>query len=171
MTAIKEVNKGDVLVFKTADNRYKAILCTCIYKEKSPHNFTFAALSIDNHEKPSIDDIRSANFYGIGNIKDTYSQYSTSEREKIWATHPEIKPYSLGSYSLIIWRKDFMKFSENIERIGNLNIVDNLDKNGKSGINASDWNVLVDFFTDNNHKKKLEERDQKPFKIQAIIRE
>lgn len=170
MATIKEINKGDVFTFKDLDNRYKAILCSGCYKKKSPHNFTFAALAFDNKDKPSLEDIYETDFYGIGNIKDDHFQYSPSEREKIWATHPEVKPYSLGSYGLFIWRKDFMKFRDKVELIGNLDIIDNLDKNGRSGVNASDWNFLTDFFT-HKYKIVLEERGQKRFKVRSIIRD
>jgi hypothetical protein len=170
MTPIKELNKGDVLTFKGLDNLYKAILCTSCYKEKNPHNFIFAALTFDDEYKPSLDDIYKTDFYGIGNIKDDYFQYSPYERERIWKTHPEIKPYSLGSYGLIIWSKDFMKFRDKVELVGNIDIVDNLDKNGSGSLNASDWGFLTDFFTD-KYKTILEERGQKTFKLQSIIRD
>ena len=167
---MKEINKGDILTFKGLDNRYKAILCTSTYTDKSPHNFTFAASTFDSEEKPKLDNIREANFYGIGNIKDDHFKYSETERTKIWTTHPEIKPYSLGSYGLIIWRKDFMRFRDKMELVGNVNIVDNLDKNGRGGVNASDWNFLTDFFTD-KYKRILEERGQRTFKIESIVRD
>ena len=170
MATIKEINKGDVLTFKGLDNQYKAILCSSCYKKKSLHNFTFAALTFDNKVKPSLKDIYEAGFYGIGNIKDDHFQYSSSERERIWTIHPEVKPYSLGSYGLLIWRKDFMKFRDNVELVGNVNIIDNLDKNGRGGLNASDWSFLTDFFT-HKYKRVLEERGQKIFKVQSIIRD
>lgn len=100
MTTIKDVHKGDVLTFKGLDNRHKAILCTSCYKEKSPHNFTFAALTFDNECKPHMEDIYETYFYGIGNISDDYFQNSSTERETIWRIHPEIKPYSLGACGL-----------------------------------------------------------------------
>jgi len=170
MTTIKKINKGDILTFKGTDNRYKSILCTSCHREKSPHNFTFAALTFDDFKKPSIEDIYDTKFYGIGNIKDDYFQYSSSEREKIWATHPEIKPYCLGTYGIIIWKKDLMKFKNNVELIGNINIVDNLDKNGRSGLNTSDWNFLTDFFTE-KYKSILQARGQKTFKLRSVIRD
>lgn len=170
MTAIKEIHKGDILTFKSLDNKYKAILCTSCYREKSPYSFTFAALTVDSEEKPKLDNILETNFYGVGNIKDDHFKYSETERTKFWAMHPEIKPYSLGSYGLIIWRKDFIKFRDKVELIDNINIVDNLDKNGRGGMNASDWNFLTDFFTD-KYTRILEERGQRTFKVKSIVRD
>ena len=170
MTTIKEISKGDVLTFKGSDNRHKAILCTSCYKEKSPHNFTFAALTFDSERRPQLEDIYESEFYGIGNIKDDYFEYSSSERKRIWTAHPEIKPYSLGSYGLVIWRKDFMKFRDKVELVGNIDIVDNLDKNGRGSMNSSDWDFLREFFTD-KYKTVLEERGQKTFKLRSIIRD
>jgi len=86
----------------------------------------------------------------------------------MWSIHPEIEPYFLGSYSLIIWRKDFMKFRHNFEAIGNLKIVDNLDKIGRSGMNASGWNTLNQFFVD-NYNLILKDRGQKAFKLKSIL--
>jgi hypothetical protein len=168
---MKEISKGDILTFKGLDNRYKAILCTSCYRDKSPYNFTFAALTFDSEEKPKIDNILETNFYGVGNIKDNYFKYSETERAKIWTTHPEIKPYSLGSYGLVIWRKDFMKFRDKMEFIGNINIVDNLDKNGGGAVNASEWNALTGIFTDKYQRILKEERGQRTFKVQSIVRD
>lgn len=168
---IKEINQGDVLTFLGVDDRYKAILCTSAYKIKSPQIYHFAALTVDKLERPSIEDIRSSEFFGVGNSRDEHFAYSNKELQKIWTIHPEIKPSFLGSYALIVWRKDFMKIRANFEILGNLNIVSNLDKNGNGGLNASNWNVLRDFFT-NSYRNKLEERGQnKTFKVEAIIRD
>jgi hypothetical protein len=171
MNHIKEINQGDVLTFLGVDKKYKVILCTSTYKIKSPHTYHFAALTVDKLDRPTVEDIRSSEFFGVGNSGDKYFKYSEKELEKMWTIHPEIKPYFLGSYMLIIWRKDFMQFRDNFEVIGNLDIVDNLDKNGSGGLNASSWNVLRDFFTD-TYRDKLEERRQNnTFKVEAIIRD
>lgn len=168
MELIKDVNQGDVLTFKANDGKYKAILCTSTYKERSPFNYTFAALSYDAFERPKLDDIRESYFYGKGNIKDDHFRYSDAQREKIWIVHPEIRPYSVGGYGLIIWRKDFMKFRDKIEFVGNLKIVNHLDKNGSGGMNASGWSVLGDFFVD-RYKSVLEGRGQTTYKVEAIV--
>lgn len=169
MNKIKDINKGDVIAFKADDQKYKALLCTSTHKEKRPQNFTFAALTVDQEELPSLTNIQESFFYGIGNRKDGYFKYSEPELEKIWTIHPEIKPYFLGSYGLTIWRKDFMKFRNNIEYIGHLNIIDNLDKNGSGSVNASDWDFIKDFFNE-KYKSILADRGQKLFKTIAIIR-
>lgn len=167
---IKDLNKGDVIAFKAGDQRYKALLCTSTFKEKSPQNFTFAVLNVDQEELPSLTDIQESLFYGIGNRKDHYFKYSEPELEKMWSNHPEIRPYFLGSYGLIIWRKDFMKFRDVLEYVGQLNIIYNLDKNGNGSVNASDWAFLEDFFNE-KYKRTLTNRGQKLFKTSAIIKE
>jgi hypothetical protein len=170
MRKIKDVNQGDLLTFKAADDRYKTFLCTSTYKEKSPQNFTFAALTYDSLDKPTIESIYESEFYGIGNRKSDHFKYSDKELQRMWTIHPEIKPYDLGSYGLIIWRKDLMKFRDNFELIGNIKIVDHLDKNGSGGMNASDWNLLQEFFNE-KFKAVLPERGQTAFKVKAILRD
>lgn len=170
MKKIIDINQGDLLTFKSTDERYKVLLCTSTFKDKSPHNFSFAALTYNNENKPTVEDILHSDFWGIGNTKNAYFKYSDIELNKMWSIHPETKPYILGSFGLIIWWKDFMKFKDNFEIIGNLKIVDNLDKNGNGGMNASDWNFIKDFFT-NKINSVLLDRGQKTFKIKAIIKD
>ena len=168
MNKIRTINQGDILLFKANDDRYKAILCTGTYKERSPHHFTFAAKTINAKEKPSLNEILSAGFFGIGNRKADFFNYLDEEVRKMWHIHPEIAPYHLGSYGLTIWRKDFMKFRQNLELAGHIEIVNHLDKNGDSGVNASSWDFLKNFFTD--FENILSKRDQKVFKLEAIIK-
>ncbi|NTS42889.1 hypothetical protein HRG84_18520 [Flavisolibacter sp. BT320] len=170
MQKIRDVNQGDILTFKAADGKYKALLCTSTYKERSPQNFTFAALTYDRIEKPTIESIYESGFYGIGNKKSDYFKYSDNELQRMWTIHPEIKPYFLGSYRLTIWRKDFMKFRGNFELIGCLKVVDQVDKHGSGGMNASDWNFLQEFFNE-KFKSFLPDKGQTTFKVKAILRE
>jgi hypothetical protein len=169
MQKIRDVNQGDILTFKAADGRHKALLCTSTYKEKSPQSFTFAALTYDAVEKPTAEAILEVEFFGIGNRRNDYFKYADDELDKMWTLHPEVKPYYLGSYGLIIWRKDFMKFRDNFEYVGNISIVDHLDKNGSGGMNASDWNLLQDFFNE-KFKTVLPDREQTAFKVKAVLR-
>ena len=170
MNKIKDINKGDIIAFKANDKRFKALLCTGTFKERSPLYFNFAALTVDQQDVPSLTDIHDSFFYGIGNRKDDYFEYSEPELQKMWTIHPNIQPYFLGSYTLTIWRKDFMKFRDNMEYIGRLNIIDNLDKNGNGSVNASNLDFLKDFFNE-KHKSLLKERGQELFRIIAIIRD
>ncbi len=168
MAKIKGINQGDLLTFRTNDNKYKVLLCTSTKKDKSPQNFTFAALTYNDLDKPTITDILNSEFLGIGNTKNEYFNYSDKELNKMWSIHPEIKPYFLASYGFVIWRKDFMKFRDNFECLENLRIVDNLDKIGNGSMNASDWNYLISFFSD-NFISVLKNRGQKLFKLKSII--
>jgi hypothetical protein len=169
MHKIRVVNQGDVLTFKVAGGRHKALLCTSTYKERSPQNFTFAALTYDSVDEPTVESICESEFYGIGNRKSDYFKYSDSELRRIWTIHPEIKPYDLGSYGLIIWRKDFMKFRDNFKLVGNIDIIDHLDKNGSGGINASDWSFLQSFFNE-KFETFFPDKGQRVFKVKAILR-
>lgn len=169
MNKIKDINQGDLLTFLTDDGRYKVIICTSVYKEKSPQNFTFAATSIEQTNLPTIDEVIEHMFFGIGNIKANFFKYPEEETNKMWNEHPEIKPYQLGSYGLIIWRKDFMKFRDNFNRIGNINLIDNLDKNGNGSLNVSDWEFLKSIFNQ-NLQELLHDKGQKQFKVKAIIK-
>lgn len=168
MQKIKDVNQGDLLTFKGSDNKYKVLLCTSTYKDRSPQNFTFAALTYDSLSKPTISNLIDTEFFGIGNTKNDYIKYSEVELGKMWTLHPEIKPYFLGSYGIVVWRKDFMKFRDNFEFIGSLKIVNNLDKNGNGSMNASGWTFLDQFFR-NNYILVLSNRGQKPFKLKSIL--
>ncbi len=168
MPKITDINQGDLLTFRATDNKYKVLLCTSTYKDKSSKNFTFAALTYDSLDKPTIANILDTEFLGIGNTKNDYFKYSEIELNKMWNIHPETKPYFLGSYGLIIWRKDFMKFRDNFEIIGNVKIVDNLDKNGNGSMNASGLTFLNQFFSD-NYISVLSNRGQKPYKLKSIL--
>ncbi len=106
-----DIVHGDLISFKASDGNYKVLLCTSAFKDKSPHYFTFAALSYSSSIKPDISNILSSEFLGIGNTRNDLFKYPEAQLEKMWANHPEIKPCFLGSYDLIIWRKYFMKMS------------------------------------------------------------
>ena len=168
MQRITDIYQSDLLTFKALDNKYKVLLCTSTYKVKSPQNFTFAVLTSDSLDKPTISNILDNNFLGIGNTTNDYFKYPNKQLNKMWTFHPEIKPYFLGSYGLLIWRKDFIKFRDNLELIGNLKIVDNLDKNGNGSMNASDWTFLNQFLC-GNCTLVLSNRGQKPFKLRSIL--
>lgn len=169
MSKIKDINQGDVLTFSADDGKYKALICTSVSKEKRPQYFTFTATTVDQERLPSINDVTENDFYGVGNIKADFFKYSEEEINNMWNQHPEIEPYHLGSYGLVIWQKDFMKFRDNFSLIGNLKLVDNLDKNGNGNMNSSDWVFLKDFFNQ-KFKNVLVERGQKQFKVKAIIK-
>ncbi|MFY7788277.1 MAG: hypothetical protein ACOVQA_10425 [Thermoflexibacteraceae bacterium] len=168
MNTIKDIKKGDFFTFVGNDNKYKGLFCTSCHKEKSPFYFIFAALTYDDIQKPTLEDFINCNFFGTAHSKKNPFKYSDKALEQMWNNHPEIKPYHIGSYWFIIWRKDFLKFRNNFEFVGNLNIVDNLDKNGNSGVNASSWDFLTDFFSE-KYKTVLDYRGQTTFKVKSII--
>lgn len=168
MIKIDDINQGDVLSFKANDGNYKALLCTSSNKVKSPHSFTFAALTIDSKEKPGIAQILESSFWGTGLVKNEHYAYSNKALQHMWACHPEIEPCFLGSYGLLIWRKDWIKFSAHVEWITHLNIVEHLDKNGNGSMNASDWNFIKDFFS-GNINTIMTNRGQKMFQVKAIL--
>jgi hypothetical protein len=168
MEKIKSIEQGDLLAFKTVDGNYKVIICTETNK-KSPQNFTFIALTYNDSKCPNEIEIRKESFWGCGTSKANYFKYSLEEQEKMWAFHPEIKPFLIGSYNLIIWRKDFLKFRDNVLKIGNLNIVNNIDKNGNYGINVSSWQSLNNFFT-LQIETIFNDIGQKTFKLESIIK-
>ncbi|WP_418360286.1 hypothetical protein [Sphingobacterium detergens] len=170
MLKITNINQGDLLTFKAADNKFKVLLCTSTSKDKSPQFFIFAALTYDSFDKPTTSNINDIEFFGIGNRKCDYFKYSDDELKKMWSIHPETEPYFLGSYGFFIFRKDFMKFRDNFEVIGTLNIIDYLDKNGNGGMNISHWESIKDFFANRINSVMLD-RGQKTFKIGAIIKD
>ncbi|WP_114940506.1 hypothetical protein [Mucilaginibacter endophyticus] len=162
------MTQGDVLTFLAADNRYKMIICTSIYNEKSPHNYTFAALTYNSEKIPTVVDAVEDDFWGVANIRNDIFKYSNSELENMWMIHPEIKRCQLGSYGFIIWRKDYLKFKDKMMLIGNLKIINNLDKNGNGGVNASSWSFLQGFFN-NEVSSVLKYKSQKMFKVRSIL--
>jgi hypothetical protein len=62
-----------------------------------------------------------------------------------------------------------MKFRENFEKIGNLNVIDNLDKNGNGGVNASDMTFLINLFTKDTDGF-FKNKGQKRFMVKAIVK-
>ncbi|CAM3732422.1 hypothetical protein [Flavobacterium chungbukense] len=170
MTKIKDINQGDLLTFVNANNNYNIILCTNTNKTISPHNYTFCLLDYNDIQKPTIEQILSLNFFGVGNMtKTNHYNYSEEDLKNMWECHPEIKPCLLGTYSLIIWRKDFMTFRDNLEFISNLDILPNLNKNGNGAVNASSWGFLKEFFND-KIITIMNERNQEKFKLKAMIK-
>jgi hypothetical protein len=167
---IKDINQGDCLTFKTSDNRYKVIFCTSTYKEKSPQTFTFAPTTFDKDLKPNLGDISDTEFYGKGNSKNEFFKYSDKELEKMWTFHPNNKPYFLGTYGILILRKEFMKMRENFELLGNLLIVDNLDKNGSGSFYPGNIDNLDNFLT-KDLELLMEQRGQYKFKFRAILKD
>jgi hypothetical protein len=170
MQKISDINQGDIIIFKAADNNFKVLICTSVYLDKSPQYFTFAALTYDRKEKPTRQDILSECFFGTVTKTNDLFNYTDLQLEKMWRLYSDLKPNVLGSYGFIIWRKDLMKFRDNLEILTNVQIVDNLDKNGNGSLNASDWNFLQVFF---NQKIKsiLVDRGQQTYKISAIIKD
>lgn len=169
MKKITQIQQGDFLTFKATDGNFRLLFCTSVYKETSPHYFTFAATNYSHTNKPSTESIIDTKFYGIGNRRDEYFKYPNDQLINMWSIHPEIKPNFLGSYGLTIWRKEFMSFRDNFELIGNFDIVTNLDKNGSGSMNASDMAVLNKFFV-GNIKDLMEQRGQHLFQTKAILR-
>lgn len=170
MAKIKDIKQGDLLTFITAENKFRILLCTSANKEKSPQNFTFCVLDYNEAQKPAFEDIENLNFFGVGNMtKKNHYNYSEQELEKMWFFHPETKPCLLGSFSFIIWRKDFMNCRENFDFIGNLDILPNIDKNGNGGLNASDWFFLQNFF-DEKFNNLMRQESQNLFKLKAITK-
>lgn len=171
MEQIKDIHKGDLLTFKDVSGKYKVLLCMSTNKNKSPHTFTFCALTIDTIEKPTVAAVKASSFFGVGNsTKTNFYKHSEEEVEKMWAIEPEIKPYFLGCYNFIIWKKDFMKFRDHFEFIGNLKIVTYIDKNGNGAVNASSW-VYLKNLVNEKLTEMMSEKDQKIFKLKAILKE
>ena len=62
MLKITDINQGDLLTFKAADNKFKVLLCTSTRKDKSLQYFTFAALTHDSFDKPTTSIINNIEF-------------------------------------------------------------------------------------------------------------
>ncbi|WP_269235198.1 hypothetical protein [Flavobacterium flavigenum] len=171
MRKIKDIKQGDLFTFIAADSRYKLLLCTNIYSHKSPHYFSFCALNYDEIEKPTIEIIEYCDFFGVANAtKNNFYNHSDEELEIMWSFHPEIKPYLLGAYNFIIWKKDFMSFYDNFEFIDNMKVMNNIDKNGNGSVNASSWDYLRKSFNE-KFSEIMKERGQIAFRLKSIIRD
>ncbi|TSJ40599.1 hypothetical protein FO440_12680 [Mucilaginibacter corticis] len=157
---------GDILSFKGIDKKYKAIICTGIYKDHNPHYYEFAATTYSDENKPSLVDIINSKFYGVGNNKSF--DYSKLELDNMWKIHPEVKPYYIGSYGFLIWKKDLRTFYSELELVGNINIVHNLAQNGNGSVNASSLNFLRDFFAFDSLNILLE-RGQETYQVKSIL--
>ena len=167
---IKDLNQGDFLTFIASDGKYKVIFCTSTYRKKSPQYFFLGATSLSMDTKPTIQDIVNSEFFGIAKKKEGAFKYSESELEKMWALHPEIKPCFLGTYGILIQRKELKVFRENFEFVANLSIVSNIDKNGDGSFYPGNKTFMNNFFT-NNLKNIMEQRGQKQYKLKAILKD
>jgi hypothetical protein len=168
MIKIQSLSPGDVLSFVADDNKYKAMLCTSIQNNRSPQHCIFAATTYSSDNKPSLEDILHSDFYGVGNTKNEYFAYTESELKNMWTIHPEVKPYFIGSYSFIIWKKNLRRFQSNLELVGNLGIISNVDLHGNAGVNASSWDFLRQFFTDHG-LNMLSEKGQRTYSLKSIL--
>lgn len=79
------MNQGDAFAFKAIDGNYKAIICTSVYKESSPHIYRFAALTYSKPQVPSINDIIDSDFFGVANTKEGHFKYSNEALNDIIA--------------------------------------------------------------------------------------
>lgn len=167
MNQIKDINLGDFLSFKASDGFYRVLFCSSIQKSKSPYHFNFSVTTIKSKIKPNIKDIRSSHYYGKGN-RNSF-KFDESALKKMWELHPEIKPYYLGTYELLITRKSFISFRDKFELIDNLPILENLMQNGSGGMNASDLDVLDNFLV-NRVQDFMKEQSQKKYSTEAILK-
>ena len=167
MNKIKDINFGDFLSFKASDGFYRVLFCSSVQKTRSPYFFNFSATAIKSKTKPTIKDIRESYYYGKGNRKGY--EFGKNELEKMWELHPEIKPNYLGAYELLITKKDFMSFRDEFELITNLPILENLNRNGSGGMNASDVKVLDDLFV-NRIESFMKTQSQDKYLTEAIIK-
>ena len=168
MVKINNISIGDFLTFKASDGLYRVIFCSNIFKERSPHFFDFGATSISKYEKPTISDVINAEFYGKGN-RNSF-RFKEKELDKMWKIHPEIKPYYLGIFMLLITRKGLVSFRERLEFICNLPILENLEQNGTGGTNVSTIESLNGFFIEDT-EDFMDKQSQCKYKIEAIIKE
>lgn len=75
----------------------------------------------------------------------------------------------LGSFGVLIFRKDFMKMRERFELLSNKEIVKNLPLFGNASFHPGTIEYLDRFFGD-NLESKMEDKDQKKYKLQALIK-
>ena len=155
------------MLFKASDGFYRVLFCSSVQKSRSPYFFNFSVTTIKTVEKPTINDIRNSQYYGKGNRND--HRFEEIELEKIWGFHPEIKPYYLGTYELLISRKDFMSFGDNFELIANLPILENLILNGSGGMNAGDLHVLDNLLV-STIESFMKDQNQQKYSTEAILR-
>ncbi|MFD0752288.1 hypothetical protein ACFQZS_19190 [Mucilaginibacter calamicampi] len=65
--------------------------------------------------------------------------------------------------------KDFKGFKNNLEIIGNIKIVANLDNNGNGSVNAGSWEYLNGISAES--KEKIVYRGQTVYHIKAVIKQ
>ncbi len=167
MKKIKDIHIGDFLTFKASDGYYRVLFCSNIQKSRSPYSFNFCATTIKLSTKPTIQDIRNSYYFGKGNRNS--HKFDENELKKMWAIHPEIKPYFLGSYALFIMRKDFMSFRDRFEFICNLPILEKLEQNGDGGMNSSNISILDDLFV-NKIESFMKNQNQVKYRTEAILK-
>ena len=146
---IKDINiqVGDFFSFKTADETYRVIFCIESQIKKSPFYYLFAATTINTTYRPTTQDVKECGFYGIVNRKKFYLKTNKNAESIMWKDDfPELNPFIVGAFHLIISRKDFLKFEGDFEFIENLPIRENLHMTGNSGMNASSQESLNKLF-------------------------
>lgn len=168
---IPNIELGDFLSFRASDKNYKVIFCIGVYKERSPFFFEFAATTINTKNKPSKEEIYQSGFFGIVNRKSLYFKTEQNINSGMWKDHhPEIEPFFVGTYGLLISRKELMRSREDFEFIVNLPIIENLQKAGNGGMNVNGLEYLDKLFV-TNINEFMAERRQKAIVISSILLE
>lgn len=166
---IKNIEIGDFLSYRVEDNNYRVILCISTQITKSPFSFGFAVLTINQQKKPTKTDLLNSGFYGIVNRKKLYHKTKENSNSIMWKDHhPEINPFLIGAYTLLIWRKEFMRFREYFEFVVNIPIIKNLDLTGSGTMVATDKESLDKIFL-SNIDEVMGERRQKAIVIPSIL--
>lgn len=166
---IPNIEVGDFFSFKASDEYHRVIFCIGVYNERSPFFFTFAATTISTKNKPSKEEIYQSGFYGIVNRKNLYFKTEQNINSGMWKDHhPEIEPFFLGAYGLLISRKELMHSREDFEFIVNLPIIENLQQAGNGSINVNGLEYLDKLFVTNIDEFMAEKR-QKAIVISSIL--
>lgn len=166
---IPNIEVGDFFSFKASDENHRVIFCIGVYKERSPFFFTFAATTIRTKNKPSKEEIYQSGFYGIVNRKSLYFKTEQNINSGMWKDHhPEIKPFFVGTYGLLISRKELMRSREDFEFIVNLPIIENLQQAGNGSMNANGMESLDKLFV-TNIDELMAKRRQKAVVISSIL--
>jgi hypothetical protein len=77
---ITNFSRGDILLFKGKDEKYKIIFGTSTYKKRSPFQYNFARTDLGRNERPIIKKVIESNFFGIGNKVNNYLSFRNGKK-------------------------------------------------------------------------------------------
>jgi hypothetical protein len=143
-------NSDDLLVFKTDDGSYRAVICASIEQYRGECSYVLVPTTISSKIKPTPEDLMGYDIAGhpIG------ARYEVSKMiqmqpgvENLWCLYPIYEPFFFGLVQLGISHKNMVGVKPHLEKVGTLKIKEGFKRTGIYSV-LSNIGDLVEIFRD-----------------------